>query len=160
MARPAAVRGRGRRFRGTHLTIRGYPDGVVADGEPGGPERLREARMPDAPPLAEAPAWWWAGTDWDALQDPGPPETSPRAQHALLLGIASLGLFGLVLGPLAVYVGYRAKQEIEKGAFDGDSQATAGMVLGMAGFVVMASLLVRLLVPKLPDVEWVAALVP
>jgi hypothetical protein len=70
-----------------------------------------------------------------------------RAQHALVLGIASLGLFGLVLGPLALWVGYRAKQEIEREALDGDRQATVGMVLGMAGFVVMASWLVALLVP-------------
>jgi hypothetical protein len=124
---------------------------VFADGDPGGPERLRHATIPDAPPLAAPPGWWSPLVDRDARRAPEPRGMCARAQHALVLGIASLGLFGLVLGPLALWVGYRAKQEIERDALDGDRQATVGMVLGMAGFVVMASWFVALLVPVLAD---------
>ena len=64
--------------------------------------------------------------------------------------IASLGLLGLFLGPLAIYLGYRAKQEIERGAFEGDAPATVGMILGMAGFVLTASWFIQQLTPALP----------
>jgi hypothetical protein len=108
--------------------------------------------MPDSPPLYDPPGQSpWAGVEWgpDEVEEP---QTSPRAQQALILGIASLGIFGLFLGPLAIWLGYRAKQEIEAGAYQGDTQATVGMVLGMAGFVVMATwCLQAALVPALTD---------
>ena|SRR5829696_962022 len=108
--------------------------------------------MPDSPPLYDPPGQSpWAGTVWAETDAPAPRATSPRAQQALVLGIASLGLLGLILGPLAIFIGYRAKREIEEGAFEGDTEATVGMVLGTAGFVVMASWLVQLLVPLVAD---------
>jgi hypothetical protein len=59
-----------------------------------------------------------------------------RARTSLILGVVSLICCGLILGPAAVFEGYRAKQEIERDPrLTGDGMATAGMVLGVLGFV-------------------------
>lgn len=117
--------------------------------DPGRAEALSEWTMPDAPPLYDPPGQSaWVGVDWRSDEPPAL-RKSPQAQQALLLGIASLGVLGLILGPIAIYLGYRAKREIEEGISLGDGEATVGMVLGMAGFVVMTSWFVSLLVPAI-----------
>lgn len=63
-----------------------------------------------------------------------PTRTSPLATVALEAGIAGWWFFPVIGGVIAVITGHFAKDEIRKsqGQFDGDSLATAGLVLGYA----------------------------
>lgn len=68
---------------------------------------------------------------------PQPPANHPRATTALVLGI--VGLFCLLLGPVAFMIGNKAVQEIDAsgGAIGGRSQANAGKILGIIGSVLL-----------------------
>lgn len=73
-----------------------------------------------------------------------PPE-HPKATTALVLGLVSVvGAFAflgltLVISPFAWVVGSRARKEIRasNGYYGGDSNATAGMVLGIIGTILL-----------------------
>ena len=67
-----------------------------------------------------------------------PARTSPMAIVALVAGISGWTFFPVIGGVIAVITGHFAKDEIRKsqGQLEGDSLATAGLVLGYACLVV------------------------
>jgi hypothetical protein len=73
----------------------------------------------------------------------GAPTDHPRATTALVLGIASLFIFGLVLGAVAIYLGSKAEWEIAAagGSLTGADRARWGKNLGIAGIILWAILL-------------------
>jgi hypothetical protein len=72
----------------------------------------------------------------------GPPVNS-TATTALILGIVSLFIFGIILGALAIYFGSKAEREIaaSDGTLRGADRARWGRNLGIAGIVLWAILL-------------------
>lgn len=62
----------------------------------------------------------------------GPPRSSSQATTALVLGIVGIFLFGIILGPLAIYLGGKAEREITEsgGRLTGARRASAARVLG------------------------------
>lgn len=56
---------------------------------------------------------------------------------SLVLGILSLIVFGIILGPIAIVLGTKAKKRIAAsgGQVGGSGMATAGMVLGVLGII-------------------------
>jgi hypothetical protein len=59
-----------------------------------------------------------------------------RARTSLVLGVVSLVFCGVFFGPAAIVEGYKAKGEIASSDVEtGDGLATAGMVLGVVGFI-------------------------
>jgi len=62
--------------------------------------------------------------------------TNGYAIAALVLGI--LGITFAPTGPVAVWLGYRARREIEQTGEGGSGLATAGIVLGWIGTVLLA----------------------
>jgi hypothetical protein len=73
----------------------------------------------------------------------GPPKSS-TATTALILGIVSLFIFGIVLGAVAIYLGSKAEREIAEsgGTMTGADRARWGRNLGIAGIVLWAILLI------------------
>ncbi|MGQ9732326.1 MAG: hypothetical protein ACUVX8_13790 [Candidatus Zipacnadales bacterium] len=78
--------------------------------------RLPTAIPPYLPPPPPSSSTYQMGPSPDAQQ---------RGTYALILGILSLFCCSLILGPIAIWLGYSAKKE---GA---DGTATAGIVLGI-----------------------------
>ena len=74
----------------------------------------------------------------------GPPKSSSHATVALVIGIVSIFIFGIVLGPIAIFMGLRARKEIDasNGHLTGRGQATAAIVLGSAAVIVWAVVLI------------------
>jgi hypothetical protein len=69
-------------------------------------------------------------------QQPWQPQTTPgSATAALILGICSLVVCGLICGPLALVYGNKARNEIDAsgGRLGGRGMATAGIVMGWIG---------------------------
>lgn len=66
---------------------------------------------------------------------PVTPQHDKGATRALVLGIISLVICGLILGGAAVYEGSQARKRIHQsnGALTGDGMALAGMILGVLG---------------------------
>ncbi|HEY6532225.1 MAG TPA: DUF4190 domain-containing protein [Acidimicrobiales bacterium] len=96
----------------------------------------------------------WAGANpWD------PPRREGTAVTALVLGILSLvcgfvGLFGVVLGPIAIWLGVSARRKIERsnGARTGEGLAIAAVVLGAIGLAVsVLYILLLILSPEFRD---------
>lgn len=56
---------------------------------------------------------------------------------SLVLGIVSLVVFGIILGPIAIVLGVQAKKRIAAsgGQLGGAGMATAGMILGVLGII-------------------------
>jgi hypothetical protein len=73
----------------------------------------------------------------------GPPTSSGHATTALV-GIVSLFLFGIVLGPLAIYLGGKAEREIEEsgGRLTGARRASTARVLGIIALVIWVIVLI------------------
>jgi hypothetical protein len=75
----------------------------------------------------------------------------PRATAAFAVGLTSLVgvvvLLPVALGPLACYLGASARREIERepGRWGGQTQATAGLVLGIVATVVLVIVVVLML---------------
>lgn len=61
-----------------------------------------------------------------------PLQTLPQATTAMCLGIASLVVFGIILGPIAICIGISAKNTIKANPnkYMGEGQATTGIVCG------------------------------
>lgn len=57
----------------------------------------------------------------------------PRAVAALVCGIVGFFFFGVILGTVAIIMGYRARNEIRANPlqFKGDGLARAGLILGV-----------------------------
>lgn len=90
--------------------------------------------LPPPPPAPPPPP----GFDYG---DGVPAVTASKATGALVCGIIGLLLCGIVLGPVAIYLGTQAKKEIRSsnGRLKGDGMATAGIVMGIIaviGFVI------------------------
>ena len=80
-------------------------------------------------------------------------QDSPKATTALVLGLVSLvgGLmcwFPILASPAAWITGVRARREIREsnGRLTGDGMATAGMVLGIIGTVLLVLILIGIVV--------------
>jgi len=74
----------------------------------------------------------------------GPPRSSSHAAVALVVGIVSIFMFGIILGPIAIFMGVRARNDIDasNGQMTGRGQATAAIVLGVAAAVVWAVIVI------------------
>jgi len=70
------------------------------------------------------------------------------ALAALLLGVVGLGCIGLVLGPVAIYVGHQARVRAHQssGRLRGSTMALVGMWLGGLSFVISIAVIVVLVV--------------
>ena len=91
--------------------------------------------LPPPPPAAPPPP---PGFDYGAG---APAVTAGKATAALVCGIVGLLLCGVVLGPVAIYLGTQAKKEIRRsdGRLKGEGLATAGIVMGviaLIGFII------------------------
>jgi Domain of unknown function (DUF4190) len=91
--------------------------------------------LPPPPPAAPPPP---PGFDYGAG---APAVTDSKATAALVCGIIGLLLCGVVLGPVAIYLGTQAKKEIRSsnGQLKGEGLATAGIVMGVIaviGFII------------------------
>jgi hypothetical protein len=55
-----------------------------------------------------------------------------EATASMICGIVSLVCFGIILGPIAIFLGLSAKKQIKENPYGltGDCQATAGIVTG------------------------------
>jgi hypothetical protein len=68
--------------------------------------------------------------------------TSGKAIAALVLGIVSLFIFGVIAGVIAVVLAVQARKEIDADpSLGGRGMATAGLVLGIIGIVLWALVL-------------------
>jgi hypothetical protein len=71
---------------------------------------------------------------------------------ALVSAVAGFLFCGVVLGPLAVVLGFLARQRIRAEGSTGDGLAIAGIVIGVAAFVVNVVVIAVLLAnPDLMD---------
>ncbi len=84
--------------------------------------------MSDLPPAPPPPP-----PGFEQYPAAGPPKTHSKATASLVCGIVGLFLCGVVLGPVAIYLGNTARREIRAsgGRLSGDGLATAGIVLGI-----------------------------
>ena len=66
-----------------------------------------------------------------------PPQRCGNATAALVLGIVSLVICGVILGPVAIVLGSKAKRQIaqSRGRLTGAGSASAGIALGVLGLV-------------------------
>lgn len=71
-------------------------------------------------------------------QSTGPKRTSGTAKCSLACGIIGLIVFGIILGPIAIFTAISAKKEIQSNPdqVDGKCLANAGMTLGIIDIVV------------------------
>jgi hypothetical protein len=117
---------------------------------PGDEEKRPDWQQPQwqqpQPPPSEQPQQQWGGQQqqpwgqqpaqqqWGQQQTPwqAPPATPGSATAALILGICGLLVCGVILGPLAIVYGNKARREIDSsgGRLGGRGMATAGLVLG------------------------------
>jgi uncharacterized Tic20 family protein len=85
----------------------------------------------DAPPVQE-------------MSYSGQPQSSSAATTAMIVGIAGLFLFGIVLGPLAIFLGGKAEREIAEsgGRLTGAKRAKRARVIGVIALVLWVVILV------------------
>ena len=92
--------------------------------------------MPPPPPAAPPPP-----PGYDYGSGGGPAGTHTKAIWSLVSGIVGILVCGVILGPVAIWLGTTAKREIREsgGRLSGEGMATAGIVLGIvavAAFVI------------------------
>jgi peptidyl-prolyl cis-trans isomerase B (cyclophilin B) len=68
---------------------------------------------------------------------------------ALVLAIAGFIVCGIFLSPLAAYLGYRVRNQIDRTGAQGRGLATAAIVVGIVGFLL--NLVVVIVVITSPD---------
>lgn len=103
-----------------------------------------------------APADWWGdGTTvsaGDGAAGAAARGNSPLAVWALVSGIAGFLLCGVVLGPLAVVLGYLARQRARAEGNPSEGLALAAMLIGTIAFVLNIVVIALLLAnPDLLD---------
>ena len=78
----------------------------------------------------------------------GPPHVHSQATVALVLAIIGIFVFGIILGPIAIYMGSRARGDIDysQGHLTGRGRATAAIVLGVIEVVLWAVAVAAVLV--------------
>ena len=69
----------------------------------------------------------------------------PLARASMVLGIASIPLVGLAVGPTAIICGLVARRRIRRGRGRGHRQAQVGIWTGLAGILVWTGLLIYIL---------------
>ena len=74
----------------------------------------------------------------------GPPRNHSQATSALVVAIVGLLIFGIILGPLAIYLGTNARNDIEasNGQLLGLGKAKAAIVIGIIATVLWAITLI------------------
>jgi hypothetical protein len=84
---------------------------------------------------------WRQAPDGSWHQLPGAQQTSGKSTAALVLGILGLVFCPLICSVLALVFGYQARREIDgsNGALTGRGNATAGIVLGWIGVVIVCA---------------------
>jgi hypothetical protein len=84
------------------------------------------------------------GYGYPAYGYPQQTTTEKGATRSLVLGIISLIICGVILGPAAIYEGVAARKRIREsgGALTGDGLAIAGIVLGTIGVVAAVLILI------------------
>jgi hypothetical protein len=72
------------------------------------------------------------------------PTTSGKAIASLICAIVGFVFLGVVLGPVAICLGVSAKTDIEErnGQVKGECLATAGIIMGVIGFVLSIVLII------------------
>jgi Domain of unknown function (DUF4190) len=112
--------------------------------------------VPEEPPsephdrtAAPAPRRVLESPDLAASATPGRATDLPLAQGAVasvLCGILGFGCLGIILGPVAIYLGYRARVRVEEssGTLRGSTMALVGMCLGAVAFVVTVAVIIAL----------------
>jgi uncharacterized Tic20 family protein len=72
----------------------------------------------------------------DDDQPAGPSKSNSHATVALVLALVGIALFGIILGPIAIVMGVRARNEIDEsqGQLRGRGQATAAIYVGVGAF--------------------------
>ncbi len=129
------------------------PDGTWYKDTGSAPPRPASdwGQRPEAPP---APASW-ARTQAGWVQpQPGSGYVAPttpasgKAIAALILGIGGLSFCPLVLSVFALVLGYQARAEIDRsgGGLGGRGQATAGIVLGWIGVVILVAFIALIVI--------------
>lgn len=105
-------------------------------------------------PASGTPADWWG--DGRLAEPPGayaaevavppgsalppPPQATSNsvpapAVAALIVAIVSVPFCGVILGPVAIWLGYRARQAIAASGSAGNGVAVAAIVIGVVGLV-------------------------
>ena len=97
------------------------------------------------PPVADAPP---IGYSQPGTFVPAPGATSGKAIASLILGIGGFVLCPLICSILALVLGYQAKAEINAsgGRLSGRGSATAGIVLGWIGIVLVLAFIALVIV--------------
>ena len=87
---------------------------------------MRAMSMPPPPPPPSDPSYGG-----------GLAQPHPRGTLVLVLGILSLFVCGIVLGPIAAVMGKNALDEVDRNpsAYTNRGMLQAGMILGIVGFV-------------------------
>lgn len=75
-----------------------------------------------------------------------PAKTSAMAIASLVCSIVSLFVIGIILGPIAIFLGVRAKNEISKrpNEVTGECMATSGIVIGCIGTILSIVVIILL----------------
>ncbi|GED84454.1 DUF4190 domain-containing protein [Streptomyces sp. 6-11-2] len=95
------------------------------------------------------PAYPGAGQGWPGM--PMPPQNG-MGTAAMVLGILSCtmfcfyGIFGVVLGVLAVIFGIKGRRKAERGEANNHGQAQAGLITGIIGIVLGLATIVLLVI--------------
>jgi hypothetical protein len=110
------------------------PGGAPAEGAPQGPPYPPPGYGP--PPGYPPPYGYGAGYSYG----PSRP-TNTNAVIALVLGIISIFTCQLT-GPVALFIGARAKRQIRERDEDGSGLATAGMITGAIGTVLLVLVII------------------
>ncbi|HET6551023.1 MAG TPA: DUF4190 domain-containing protein [Solirubrobacter sp.] len=97
----------------------------------------QQPQQPSEQPQWQQPQQQWGQQppqqQWGGQQQWQPqPATPGSATAALILGICGLLVCGVILGPLAIVYGNKARRQIDSsgGRLGGRGMATAGLVLG------------------------------
>ena len=106
---------------------------------------------PPAQPAQPSSYGYSGGQPGYGVYQPPPPD-HPQATTAMVLGIVSLvgGLLcglPLLLGPVALILGYKARRDIAaaRGTVGGGAAATAGFILGIIATVLVALFIAMIL---------------
>lgn len=94
--------------------------------------------------ITAAPAYDDAATPGDAFgAPPAERRTSGKAIAALVCGILSMLIAGILLGAIAIGLGISARNEIKvNAALQGEGLALAGIITGVIGAVLMIVFLI------------------
>ncbi len=105
------------------------------------PERKPEGEKPYLRPVSPG----------ETAQAPARPRASGMAVAGFILGLASLLVFGVILGPLAIIFGAISFSEINRGERSGRGFATAAVVIGAISFLFSVIYLILIFSGRIPS---------